>query len=61
MRPDPRLALRPEERAEEVLERALQVGQGEAFVDGEALDLVEDRVVRGVDRVAPVAAASETM
>src|SRR5205823_1356560 len=32
-------------------------GEGEAAVDGESLELVEDRIVRRVDRVAAVAAA----
>ena len=35
----------------EVVERALEVGHGQALVDGEALDLVEDRGVGGVQLV----------
>ncbi len=47
----PRLA---EERLQEVVERALEVAERDALVDGEALDLVERRRVRRVRRVAPV-------
>ena len=43
-----------EERAGEMEERPLQVGESDAPVDGEALTLVEDRHVRCVGRVAPV-------
>ena len=46
-----------EEGPQQVLQRALQVGEGQVLVDGEAFDLVEDEEVRGVDGVAPVAAA----
>src|SRR5919202_1411390 len=56
-RPDPDLALRPEERAREAEERALQIGERDSAVDGQPLDLVEDRAVGRVRRVAPVAAA----
>ncbi len=45
-----------EDRAHHVQQRALEVGEGQPLVDREALELVEDRIVRGVDRVAPVAA-----
>ena len=48
--------VRPVERAHHVQERPLEVGERQPAVDGEALELVEDRVVRRVDRVAPVAA-----
>ena len=41
----------------ELLERALEVAEREAAVDGEALDLLEHRRVRRVERVAPVDAA----
>ena len=37
-----------EHRRGEVVERALEVGHGDALVDDEALDLVEHRAVRGV-------------
>ena len=57
MRAQPDLAVGPEERAREVLERALEVRQREARVDGEALDLLEHRRMRGVERVATVDAA----
>src|SRR5439155_319619 len=50
-------ALGAEDRAHDVEERPLQVGESDVPVDGEALELVEDRVVRRVDRVAPVDAA----
>ena len=56
-RPDADLALRAVELAREELDRALQVGERDPPVDGEALDLVEERRVRRVRRVAPVAAA----
>ena len=46
----------PEDRAHHVQQRPLQVGERQPAVDGEALELVEDRVVRRVDRVAAVAA-----
>src|SRR5215210_8862447 len=51
------VAILPEERAHQVGERALQVGQRDSAIDGEALDLVEDRCVRRVRGVAPVDAA----
>src|SRR5439155_24748432 len=47
----------PVERANHVQQPPLQVGAREALVDGEALDLVEDRIARRRDRVAPVDAA----
>ena len=53
--PDP--PVRAEDRPHHVQERALQVGERQSPVDGEALELVEDRVVRRVDCVAAVAAA----
>src|SRR5439155_14255105 len=37
-RPDPNLSLLAEEAAQEELKRALQVGEGDPLVDGEALD-----------------------
>ncbi len=46
-----------EERLQEVVERALEVAERDALVDGEALDLVEGRRVRRVGRVPPVDAA----
>ena len=51
------VALLAEEGAHQVGERALQVGERDAPVDREALDLVEDRRVSGVRGVAPVDAA----
>ena len=51
------LALAAEHGAREVLHRPAQVGERDAAVDGEALDLVEDGRVRRVERVAPVGAA----
>src|SRR5262245_38333387 len=54
-------AIRPVERAHHVEERSLEVGERQPAVDGEALELVEDRVVRRVDVVAPVAGPIETM
>ena len=46
-----------EQRLQQVVERALEVAERDALVDGEALDLVERRRVRRVRRVAPVDAA----
>src|SRR5919201_2580734 len=54
---EPNLALRPEQRAADVAQRAFEVGEGDPAVDREALHLVEDRRVRRVDGVAPVHAA----
>src|SRR5207245_2666653 len=51
------LALLSEQLAEQVSQRSLQVGERYAAVDGEAFDLVEDREVRRIRGVAPVAAA----
>ena len=56
-RPDAHLAVGPVQLAREVADRALQVGERDPLVDGEALDLVEERRVRRVRRVAAVAAA----
>ena len=53
VRPDADAAVRPEELAREVSQGALEVGQRDALVDDQALDLVEHGRVRGV-RVAPV-------
>ena len=50
-------ALLAVERAHHVQERALEIGERQTAVDREPLELVEDGEVRGVDRVAPVAAA----
>ena len=47
----------PKSARQSVLERALEVGERDAPVDGEALDLVEDREVLRVGRVAAVDAA----
>ena len=43
-----------EDFAEEVFEGALQVGEGDVFVDVEAFELIEDGEVSGVDFVAAV-------
>ena len=50
-----------EERLQQIVERSLQVSERDAFVDGEALDLVEGRRMRRIGRVAPIHAAEETM
>ena len=47
----------PKSFLQQEVERALEVGERDALVDGEPLDLVEDRRVRRVGRVAPVDAA----
>src|SRR5215213_8207349 len=57
VRPEADVAILAEERAHQVGERALQVGERDPAVDGEALDLVEDRCVGRVRGVAPVDAA----
>src|SRR5688572_6325329 len=57
VRAEAHLALLAEERAHHVQERSLQVRQCDTPVDGEALDLVEDRRVRGIGGVAPVDAS----
>ncbi len=51
--PDPDLDV-AEHDPREVLQRADQVGHRDALVDDEALDLVEDRYVRGVELVGAV-------
>jgi hypothetical protein len=53
------VAVVAEDRAGERQQRALEVGERDVLVDGEALDLVELRRVRGVV-VAPVGAAGTT-
>src|SRR3954454_10774333 len=55
-RPHAHLARLAEQRAEELQHRPLQVGERDAAVDGQALDLQEDRRVGRVGRVAAVAA-----
>src|SRR6185437_6998786 len=55
--PEPGAQPDAEHRVDERLDRAAQVGHGQALVDGEPLDLVEDRAVGGVERVLPVAPA----
>ena len=59
MRAEADLRLFPEKLAQEELDRALQVGQGNVrgVVHVEALDLVELREVRGVRFVAAVGGA----
>src|SRR5262249_54872510 len=42
-RPHPHLALGPEQRTEELQDGAAEVGERDAAVDGEALDLLEGR------------------
>ena len=56
-RPQARRVARPEVGLGEGLDGAGQVGEGDAPVDDQPLDLVEDRHVGGVGRVAPVDAA----
>ncbi len=56
-RPEPDLRPRPEELAREELERALEIAHRDVAVHREALDLVEDRRVRGVRDVAAIDAA----
>ena len=48
------LTVGPVQLAHDVEERPLQVCHGDPLVDHEALELVEDREVSGVDGVAPV-------
>ena len=55
------LALLAEERPHHVQQRPLQVAHGDPAVDRKAFDLVEDRRVGRVGRVATVDAAEETM
>src|SRR5579875_3728162 len=55
--PEPRPQAHAEHRVDERLDRPAQVGHGEPLVDGQALDLVEHRAVRGVQRVAAEALA----
>src|SRR3954451_19603265 len=54
-RPHPHLPLRAEEPAEEFQHCPLQVGERDAAVDGQALDLQERRRVGRIGRVAAVA------
>ena len=51
---DPNTPLGTEERAGEIFDRALQVGEADVVVDDQALDLIELRTVRGIRGVAPV-------
>ena len=48
-RPEPGNPLGTEDPPRELVERPLQVGQGDVGADGEPLDLVEDRAVGGVE------------
>ena len=48
------LALLAEERLDEVVERPLEIAEGDALVHDEALDLMELRQVRGVSHVVTV-------
>src|SRR5579859_5497678 len=57
VRPEARAQPDAEHRVHEGLDRPAQVGHGQALVHREALDLVEDRAVGGVERVVPVGAA----
>ena len=52
-----RMRSSPKSAAHERLDRAEQVGEGDAAVDGERLDLVEHRRVAGVERLVAVGAA----
>ncbi len=54
VRAEAHLPLLAEERAHEVEQRPLQVGERDAAVDGEPLDLMEDRDVRRVGGVTAV-------
>src|SRR6185369_5446123 len=54
--PEARLALRAEDRPGELVESALQVGEGDVLADSEPLNLVEHRAMGGVERVRAVAA-----
>ena len=56
-RPEPDAAALAEHGPGDDLERALQVGERDALVHGQALDLVEDRQVGGVGGLASVDAA----
>src|SRR2546425_2326196 len=51
---DPNASFGTEERAGEILDRALQVRQADVVVDDQALNLIELRTVRGIRRIAPV-------
>src|SRR5215212_2415373 len=57
VRSEPDRAVLAEERAHDVQQRPLEVGEGDAAIDRKPFELVEDRVVRRVDRVSAVAAA----
>src|SRR5580692_9821590 len=57
VRPQPGAQAHAEHHVHECLDRAAQVGHGQALVDREPLDLVEHRAVGGVQRIVPVAAA----
>jgi hypothetical protein len=46
-----------EETAREVAQRRLEIDEGDAFVDGEALDLLEHRGVGRVERITAIDAA----
>ena len=54
VRPQPGPQAGAEQRVDERLDRAAQVGHGQALVHRQALDLVEDRQVGGVQRLVPV-------
>ncbi len=58
VRAQPDVALAAEDRARELQQRALEVGEGDVRIDGKALDLVELRRVRGVG-VGPVDASGD--
>ena len=57
MRAEADLGVVAEQLAEEEFERALEIGEGDAFVDVEAFHLGELREVRGVDFVAAIGGA----
>ena len=59
MRAQAHLAVLAEDRAREGQQRALEVGQRDVLVDGQALDLVEHRRVRRVELVAAVGAPGD--
>ena len=54
MRAEAGLAIRAEDLLAHVVKRALQVAEGDALVDNQALNLVELRKVRGVSHIAAV-------
>ena len=54
-RPEPDLGRRREDAARERRERGLEIDERDTFIDGKALDLLEHRRMRGIERIAAVA------